>query len=525
MYRVIIVDDEPIIRKGISAFIDWEKEGVTVEDQYANGAEALAALKNHSYDILITDIKMPLTNGIELMKQALELYPWLKVILISNYSDFEYVKEGLKLGAVDYLLKLTLKKEDLLAVLRRSISMLEEERKKDSELNYYQQGAIYLERKSVEQKIKRLIVQEETSLSSTDLALPWLENSYACVYLMLDKAEEWKENHGYLYMQFLFEEWQKLFYEKTEEGAALIVEESCMFLILPDHDGEAERVILGWKQALKKQWGISMSSGFVTEQGIGSILNGFANSRSACQKRFFKGLGGVYYMNSYETCGKKTLMDKKEQHNWTPFFEMIRNGDPISSAIDYALEYWKDESLNPEDVQQEACSLLTGAYHLHEEAESLLPEQHNLLCCTETLEQMVSILISQLEEIGKPFMPKLSEKGYDEELITKALDYIAAHYTENLTLQSVADVVHLSKSYFSLYFKKHTNRNFVDYLIELRIREAKRLLAENESRIYDVAAAAGFKDVKYFSKVFKKITGLTPLEYREKHQAARSSID
>lgn len=110
MYKVLIVDDEPVIRHGISAFIDWEKEGMSVEDHYANGAEALAALESLSFDILITDIKMPLMNGIELMKQAQALCPWLKVILVSNYSDFEYVKEGLKLGAVDYLLKLTLKR-------------------------------------------------------------------------------------------------------------------------------------------------------------------------------------------------------------------------------------------------------------------------------------------------------------------------------------------------------------------------------------------------------------------------------
>ncbi|MGM0874684.1 MAG: response regulator transcription factor [Bacillota bacterium] len=519
MYRVLIVDDEPVIRKGITAFIDWEKEGVMVEDQYANGAEALAALENRSYDILITDIKMPLINGIELTKQALELYPWLKVILISNYSDFEYVKEGLKLGAVDYLLKLTLKKDDLLTVLRRCIFMLEEERKKDSELNHYQQGAVYLERKSVEQEIKRLIVQE-TSPAPTDWAPAWLENSYACVYLMLDGAEELRENHGYLYMQLLLEEWQKMFYMQMEKGAAMLVAESGMFLIIPDHDREAQQRLIQWKQILEKQWEISTSAGFVTEQGISSILKGFANSRSACQMRFFKGLGGLYCMNSLET-----HMVKEDHHDWKPFFDMIYNGDPVSSAIEFALERWKSGALTPKQVQQEACSLLTGAYHLHEDAGSLLPERHDLLCRTETMEQMVSLLICQLEEIRTPFIPKLADKGYDEQLITKALEYISAHYTENLTLQSVADIVHLSKSYFSLYFKKQTGRNFVDYLIELRIREAKRLLAQNEGRIYDVARAAGFNDVKYFSKVFKKVTGLTPMEYREKHQATSSTID
>ncbi|MDR4945193.1 response regulator transcription factor [Neobacillus cucumis] len=524
MYRIMIVDDEPVIRKGISAFIDWGKEEITVEDQYGNGVEALAALEKNPYDILITDIKMPLINGIELMKQAINLYPWLKVILISNYSDFEYVKEGLKLGAVDYLLKLTLKKDDLLDVLRRCISMLEEEQKKDSELNHYQQNAVYLKRKKVEQEIKRLIVQEKTILSSREWAPAWLEKPYACVYLLLDKAEEWKENHGYLYVQFLLEEWQKMFYERMDKGVSLIVAESGMFFILPDYNGDAQRWFLQWKQLLEMKWKVSISAGFVTEQGLGSILKGFDNSQLACQRRFFEGLGKLFCMN-FETPIEKAQRVKQEPLDWTPFFEMISNGDPISSAIEFAVKHWKNRDLKPGQVKHEAFSLLSGACQLYGEAGLQLLEQHDSLCRAETMEQMLSVLKDQLEEIRTSFIPKPADKGYDEQLITKALEYIAAHYTENLTLQSVADTVHLSKSYFSLYFKKQTGRNFIDYLIELRIREAKKLLVQKERRIYDVAQVAGFKDVKYFSKVFKKVTGFTPMEYREKHQAAKFSID
>jgi two-component system response regulator YesN len=523
MYRILIVDDEPVIRKGITSFIDLEKEEITVDDQYANGEEALAALKKQRYDILITDIKMPLIGGIELTKQALELYPWIKVILISNYTDFEFVKEGLKLGAVDYLLKLTLKKDDLLSVLQRCITLLVEERKKDFELTNYQLGAVFLERKRVEQELKRMIAQEQTSPILAEWTPEWLENSYACVYLMLDHADEWRENHGYLYVQLLLEEWQNMFYMHVEEGAALIVAESSLFIIVPNHDGDMHRGrLLEWKQALEDEWKVSTSAGIVVEQGISCIFKGFINSRAACQRRFFEGLGGLYPTNNSDTFTEKIPKGKEIQHDFSPLFEMIRNGDPISSAIEYALERWNGGYLTPEQVKQEACIVLTGVFNLHGVEEPMLVERHDLIYQAETMKQMVALLICQLEENRTSFLPKLTENGYDENLIAKALEYIAAHYTENLTLQNVADTVHLSKSYFSLYFKKQTGRNFVDYLIELRIREAMRLLVESESRIYDVAKAAGFKDVKYFSKVFKKITGLTPIAYREKFQVTKS---
>ncbi|AIQ11063.1 response regulator [Paenibacillus durus] len=512
MYRVLIVDDEPIIRNGISAFIDWEKEGASVEE-YANGAEALAQLESRAYDILITDIKMPLMDGIELMKQALVLCPWLKVILISNYSDFNYVKEGLKLGAVDYLLKLTLKQEDLLAVLRRSISMLEEERKKVFELKSYQQGAVYLERKRAEQEIKRLIVQEQALSASTVWIPSWLEHSYACVYLMLDGAEEWKENHGYLYVQLLLEELQEAFYERSEEGSALLAAESSLFLIFPGPEEEARQWLLQWKERLQAEWGISSSAGFAVKRGASRILSGYFASRSACQRRFFEGVGGLYAAREAETSSR--VKDTGLDYDWEPFFEMIRSGEPVSFAVDLAVERWKSMVLSPETVQQEAIALLTEACRLHADNGALFPERYEQLRKTETLEQVAAFMVNELEEIGKAFIPKLLDNGYGGQLITKALEYITSHYTENLTLQSVADTVHLSKSYFSLLFKKQTDRTFIDYLIELRVREAKRLLTQNESRISDVAKAAGFKDVKYFSKVFKKSTGSTPMEYRD----------
>jgi two-component system response regulator YesN len=117
-----------------------------------------------------------------------------------------------------------------------------------------------------------------------------------------------------------------------------------------------------------------------------------------------------------------------------------------------------------------------------------------------------------------PSQLRLNDKGHGGQLITKAIEYIKLHYREELTLQEVADTIHVSKSYFSNLFKKQSGQNFIDYLIDLRLHEAKRMLVQNEYKIYEVAEKSGFNDVKYFSKLFKKMTQMTPVEYREKHQ-------
>lgn len=508
MYRVLIVDDEPVIRNGISAIINWEKEGMLVQDDCENGVEALHALKNNSFDILITDIKMPLMDGIELMNRAWELYPSLKVILISGYNDFEYVREGLKLGAVDYLLKAALDPEDLLSVLQRCVALLDKERKKTCELQDYMKGAVYRDRKILEQDIKRTIVQKQSFHSPYISEAAWLDEAYLCAYLTLDRAEEWKENRGELYVQFLMEELQEMFYAGIEAGVALTTVESGLFFILPDKDGEAERLLCDWKQLVEVKWEISTSVGINAGQGSGYILKGLSDSRAACERRFFEGLGGYYKIKDRESDNGSTV--KKD---WKPFFEILSNGDPAASAVEFALEQWNSGDLNPEQVREEACSLLLQAH-----VEQVLPEWVDLLRRAETLGQLGSLMIDQLKKISNPYFPELEDKGLGGQVITKALEYISDHFTENLTLQSVADTVHLSKNYFSLLFKKQTGLNFIDYLIELRIREAKRLLAQNNDRISDVVGPSGFNDVKYFNRIFKKVTGMTPKEYREKHQ-------
>ncbi|MGO4374365.1 response regulator, partial [Paenibacillus sp. MCAF20] len=127
--HVLIVDDEPIIRNGLKSFIDFGGLGLILEGDCANGKEALGVLREKPIDILVTDIKMPVMDGLELTRQALAINPSIKIILISSYNEFEYVREGMKQGAIDYLLKPTLEAEELIAVLQRCKDLLARGRK------------------------------------------------------------------------------------------------------------------------------------------------------------------------------------------------------------------------------------------------------------------------------------------------------------------------------------------------------------------------------------------------------------
>jgi two-component system response regulator YesN len=515
MYNVLIVDDEPIIRNGIKAFIDWEKEGMRAEADCANGVEALAAMESRPADILITDIKMPLMSGIQLMQRALQLYPRLKVIMVSSYSDFEFAREGLKLGAVDYLLKPTLEAEELMSVLKRCTAMLEEENKKQSELTRYHVDSVYRDRKKLEHAFKRMMVQEHQEESSNSWAPAWMGRNLLCAFVMLDRAEELRETYGNLHAQLLLEELQESFYRHIDEGIGLLASETGLFVVLPDYEGNAEALICSWKSKVKDELAISISLGISALNGISEIRQGFVCSRTACQRRFFEGLGGIYSANVQQQCEPGGKVNAIPAPAWTELAEQIRGRMPISTVMEKMVERWKQSHPDSEQVKQEACSLLTEVYQIYGDTGTFLPERLDLVRHAESLDQLDSILTRQLEELGRLKTSMVADKGHGGQLITKALEYMAGHFKEDLTLQSTADAVHISKSYFSLLFKKQTGHNFIDYLIDLRIREAKRLLTVKDSRIYEVAEAAGFNDVKYFSKLFKKMTGLTPMEFRE----------
>lgn len=119
MYRVLLVDDEKIARIGLRTTFDWERHGFTLVGEASNGQNAMKWIQNQEIDILITDIAMPVMDGLELTRKTKELCPWVKVLLLSCHNDFEYVREGIRLGASDYILKPTLNSDSLITVLNQ----------------------------------------------------------------------------------------------------------------------------------------------------------------------------------------------------------------------------------------------------------------------------------------------------------------------------------------------------------------------------------------------------------------------
>ncbi|CAM4168127.1 response regulator [Paenibacillus alkaliterrae] len=512
--NVLIVDDEPIIRNGLKNFIDWEKLGLTLAGDCANGLEALELLRSRPIDILITDIKMPVMDGLELTRNALQVNPQMKVVLISSYNEFEYVREGMKQGAVDYLLKPSLEAEELLAVLGRCKEMLVKNRTQALQKKQFDHQLTLLERRRSEQEIIRLLASSRSEFRFIDIFGRQNER-YVCAFVVSDGLNEWRERYGNLHISIMYEDMQSLFYEQFQYGSAPVLTGEGLFIIYP-YEKEAETKLERFKARAAAELSTSISIGYCMEKESERVEKGLNRSRAAGERRFFEGTGQLFAweQRSNEHEGEPEYEEMMNRHDMV---EKLRAENNTKIVIDGFVSRWTKGRLTPELVRREACEVLSVYAYLNGDSKTLSDFRDHIWRC-DTVVQLEAAIRQLIEEMEHPNQLRLNDKGHSGQLITKAIEYIKLHYRDDLTLQEVADTIHVSKSYFSNLFKKQSGQNFIDYLIDLRLHEAKRMLVQHEYKIYEVAEKSGFNDVKYFSKLFKKMTQMTPVEYREKHQ-------
>ncbi|WP_274365042.1 response regulator transcription factor [Paenibacillus thermotolerans] len=510
MLRVMIVDDEPVIRFGIKASVDWEKEGCRVTGDFANGAEALEAMKAEPADILITDIKMPVMDGLALTRAALKLNPRIKVILVSSYNDFEYVREGLKLGVVDYILKPTLEPEDLVQLVRKCAEMLHENERLETRLLGVLAGGMERERRAYENNLKRFLVDRSEELPEHGIPA-WLESDYAAVYAALNRVRALEEAYGFLHKSIVLESLVDVFYRRFPQGIAFQTAEVELFFLIPKlSGGELEREMQALQQLMAKEAGTGITFGLAIGAGSGTVKERFQQSQEACRRYFFEH-EGIY---RYREPSDRSAAGKAECN--LPGM-LLESPDRTDERLNHIVETWKScwsaGGKRPAELKEQACRVLSLLFKQSADPYALV-EGFDRLYKAETLEELCALLMEQIAELRRQSLER-TDSIHAHNPAAKALEYIRRHYLESITLQQVADVVHVSKNYFSILFKKTTGHNFIDYVIELRIQKAKELLSGTDLKIYEVAEQSGFNDVKYFSKLFKKITGYSPMDYRE----------
>ncbi|MFC0561567.1 response regulator transcription factor [Halalkalibacter alkalisediminis] len=510
MYNVVIVDDEPVIRFGLKASVEWEKEGLSLVGDFPNGETAFHVMEETHVDILITDIKMPIMDGLTLMKKALDINPKLKVILVSSYNEFEYVKEGLKYGAVDYVLKPTLEQEEFVQLIQKCVHKLNEEKNIENKLKFVDQTNSLMERKKAEQELKRALLDEK-GFSSDCKIMSLLSGEVLVVYMKLNNVAKIDDEYGALFKKFTIEEIQERFYSNFTKGVCISIGDTELVFFFHS-DIHPITVIDQIKDEAIIGSALQFSFGFDTISNISEAKQGLKRSMSACERQFFHPSEMVYY---YKEPKKKTTNHTKVEE--VKHFILPVDEEKVTKYLEQLYLQWKKEELHPSEIKQEASEFLSNLF-LNKLDLTLLLDKCEELGQAESLDELIIMMKKHMQECMKLVSEQKSKPRSDNELMERAINYIHQHYTNELTLQMVADHIHISRNYFSVLFKQFSDQKFIDYVIDLRVKKAKELLVQTSLKVYEVAGRSGFNDVKYFSKLFKKLTGYSPVDYRTFHQ-------
>lgn len=532
MLKILIADDEAgiiqLIKKLISTEIDCEIVGETTD-----GMSALSMIEMTRPDIVITDIRMPGLNGIELIRETRKANIPVEFIIISGYKDFFYAQNAVKYGAADYLLK-PIKADELNGALRRIGEKQGETEKIKSKIadmeNAIAQSRI-MKRKSflaswARQLTEAAVAAPEKESGGFEEVFPVEPGIFAVLILKLDFDERVEEDFLMKNLEVLGDKYYRSICDICIDGESYS-KGSRYYLLFHAKEQQMEEIIGRVKALMKDR--ITQYNMYRFNAAIGSIVksanqinDAFSSADYAIMQRFQAG------------SGKLIVYDKAES-------SLVRAGIPgeIRQNMDRVL-YSLDISAFHElfrKIYAEVC----GQYHnngyfirnfllesvcyielrLHKDEEPA--DEHRVRNYREMLAEKIDFSCS-VEEIYSTCLKCAVElmeqvKRERKEGISRPIkcmkNYIREHYAENLSLDEIVGSAELSNAYGSSIFKKETGMTITNYLIQVRMEEAQKLIRETSLTVNEIAYKVGYNDTRYFSKLFIKTVGIKPIDYRK----------
>lgn len=523
MYRLVLLDDEEIVTKGIQKVFDLNAFGFSVVGTFQNPLKALEQVGTLQPDLIITDVKMPQMDGLEFAGKVRQILPDVEIVILSGYDDFSYAQTAVKIGVSDYLLK-PIKKDDFKHMLQRVYQKIEDKR---SKADYYQSLQEFAESNYEEMKNRFFLECAENGILDQNryqalemkIGHPFMDSVFVLIRIDIFRmstvgdymselgkvtGEMETEISGYGYLEEFLSDESLYFY---------------LYDIEPELGEEIREVVRSFGDA-KRQAGVQFT---IAVSQVHAGLDELFTARNECIRQI---LMAEVHMDENADNNSARI---SENHLIIPYrdienlFRSISTGDSdkMREAVEKIYEVpaqasnilYRDYSFSITFLILIRMIQMQNKYNADQ---PIVPQE---LLDYKNLRKEYPTVEGQKELIGNSAfllsdLIAKQEVAAPSKMILTALQYINAHFSENISLTDVADNINISKNYLCDIFKKELGVTFINYVTNLRIEKAKEYLANTDMKMYEVSSAVGYNDYAYFSQLFKKHTGTTLSAYR-----------
>jgi two-component system response regulator YesN len=516
------VEDEIVVREGIRNSIQWDKTPYVLAGEAPDGEMALSLIKDIKPDILVTDIKMPFMDGLALSRIITKIQPWVKIIIISGHDEFQYAKEAISIGVNEYLLK-PVSASDMLSSLDKVAAVIEKEKEsllslENLKLQVQSNSEIIRERWLCD-IVTGMAGTEDAIEKAREMQIDLIARNYLVAIVELSAS-------GDAYPELITARiLVNSILEKQNDVLCFSQGMDRQILLLKKTEMEPlEETVYTLAQGIKYE--VERNTGCLVSVGIGFVVERIAALRHSYAEadRTLKYLAKT---GQHLIAGVAEIQDFGEVELFHP------GGDPIADRlrcvkkidIDEIVAYYVN-LIGDKPIQ----TTLTGYYLLGDVIvgaskviEELGGDIHDVIPAVfqkTTLDEMLGSKEKFCAGVRFVIEAVISFResritGKYQVMIEKAKQYIDGNFAnQDISLHSVASVVNVSPNHFSTVFTQETGENFIEYLTKVRIACAKHLLLSTSMKSADIAYEAGFGDPHYFSFIFKKITGVSPREFR-----------
>lgn len=524
MYSVLIVEDEMLVRVGLRNMICWSGMDLFIAGEARNGKEGLEMYYEKKPDIILTDIKMPVVDGLEMISEIRRNDTRTVIIILSSYEEFELVNQAYKLGISDYISKLQMMPEEMEKVMQGVVLKLLENDKK----NEIEKTAIMQEHS--EQMVRKRILDyilnpagQHENFQLLAKSIDICERSLLICMMELRSGKDEDNLEMKLHNDKIIYAVENLVENILRESKCgeVWIESDKRYLILLNIGAEKEKEkdsIL--RNLLKRIQGVVRTC--VNTDSIFGISRWSDSYRelNLLYTEAVNSLEEAWFLDEEIILHGDIAIHEKYENILKNFEKCVLEIEQVSEECRKKILYdidilGKREILNAAVIKEtmiRCLHLLSFENNVYkEELTKATMEMAEHIHSARSFEEMLQILEKYANML---YQTKSNKKNLNREL-SEAIVYLKMHCCEeNISLPSVAQKVGLHKDYLSKLFKWELGLGFSDYVNSLRIKKAKELLKTTHMCVYEVAQTVGFRDESYFSRVFKKITGVRPNEYK-----------